>query len=229
MRLALVDPPYVGREDVYRGHPDYRDEPTDYAAIAARLDAGRYDGWAVCCSADTAYDVETELRQLRRDLRRGIWPREPVHVDTHQPRYSHEVVIVAAARYGRARWPTDVLWGVGPVRSHPRAVIGAKPPEWSCWVFGLLGARASDTLDDWYPGSGQVGEAWDWFVGRDLLPPEPGDPRQLTIEDVNGTSTGTRADPAAEREPMLEANANGRAPRTRTVRRRAREPKDGAA
>ena len=40
-------------------------------------------------------------------------------------------------------------------------VIGQKPKPFCRWIFEWLGARPDDTLDDLFPGSGQVTETWE--------------------------------------------------------------------
>jgi hypothetical protein len=63
--------------------------------------------------------------------------------------------------------PVDALAGVAPRRlsRRPDAVVGAKPPDFCCWLFGLLGAMPGDSLDDLYPGSGIVSWAWQRWTG----------------------------------------------------------------
>jgi hypothetical protein len=48
-------------------------------------------------------------------------------------------------------------------------MIGMKPPQFSVWMFDLLGAGPGDVLDDLYPGSGAVGLAWDRYTSRGSL------------------------------------------------------------
>ena len=55
-----------------------------------------------------------------------------------------------------------------------RGLTGAKPRGFCRWVFGLLGARPGDTLDDLFPGSGAVGAAWaEWAGEKSPLPELP--------------------------------------------------------
>lgn len=42
-----------------------------------------------------------------------------------------------------------------------KGLSGAKPPEFSGWVFSLLNAQAGDEMVDLFPGTGAVSCAWD--------------------------------------------------------------------
>ena len=49
-------------------------------------------------------------------------------------------------------------------------MIGGKPRDFCRWMFGLLGARVGDTLDDLFPGTGAVGAAWLEYIGDKTQP-----------------------------------------------------------
>lgn len=61
--------------------------------------------------------------------------------------------------------PEDAYLDRGRFRAFPGALVGMKPPGFSEWMFGQLGARAGDTLHDIFPGSGAVTFAWERFAG----------------------------------------------------------------
>jgi hypothetical protein len=42
-----------------------------------------------------------------------------------------------------------------------------KPPQFAVWMFSQLGARPGDQLEDLFPGSGAIGEAWRRYAGVD--------------------------------------------------------------
>jgi hypothetical protein len=68
--------------------------------------------------------------------------------------------------------------------TRPDAVIGAKPPDFCCWLFGLLGALPGDSLDDVYPGSGIVTWAWQRWTGladEELVPALAPGPRARDV------------------------------------------------
>jgi hypothetical protein len=51
-----------------------------------------------------------------------------------------------------------------------RGLTGAKPVAVCHWAFELVGARPEDDLDDMFPGSGAVSEAWRTWRGKFTLP-----------------------------------------------------------
>lgn len=80
----------------------------------------------------------------------------------HTVTVSWEPVIVVSARTpeGVRDWiqvePDSYQW-----RPKPDSyVIGQKPDAFCMWMFAWLGATPDDTLDDLFPGSGNVGQAW---------------------------------------------------------------------
>lgn len=155
MRLAFADPPYPGRAHLYADHPDYDGEVNHFALIH-RL-RGYYDGWVLCTSAEALRDL---LPLCPVNARVLAWVKHTVTI-------SWEPVIVVSARKpeGVRDWisvePDAHQW-----RPKPDSyVIGQKPKPFCRWAFEWLGARPDDTLDDLYPGSGQVTETWnEWRV-----------------------------------------------------------------
>jgi hypothetical protein len=149
MRLAYADPPYPGRAHLYADHPDYAGE-VDHGQLIA--DLVLYDGWALSTSAAALRDV---LPLCPTDVRVLAWVKHSITV-------SWEPVIVRSARPVRnvRDWihvePEAFQW-----RPKPDSyVIGQKPVPFCDWLFSWLGAETDDTLDDLFPGSGAVGEAW---------------------------------------------------------------------
>ncbi len=155
MNLAYADPPYPGCAHLYEGHPDYAGE-VDHVELVERLKRD-YDGWALSTSAEALHAVlplcPTEARLL-------AWVKHTVTV-------SWEPVIVRSARLvtGVRDWiqvePDSYQW-----RAKPDSyVLGQKPEAFCRWLFAWLGADPADSLDDLFPGSGQVGRVWDsWRV-----------------------------------------------------------------
>lgn len=171
IRLAYADPPYPGMSRRhYRDHPEYAGE-VDHPALLEQLET--YDGWALSTSPRSLVYVAglLEDRGLEwwRDYRVGIWTKPAPPSNARRAKSAWEPVIF---RGGRPRpidapqlldwvhaaqpraWPQD---GVG--RQTGR-VTGIKPLEFSLWVFRTLGALAIDQLEDVFPGSGAVSEAW---------------------------------------------------------------------
>ncbi len=159
MRLAYADPPYPGRAHLYADHPDYAGE-VDHQALIARLQT-QYDGWALSTNAESLY----KLLPWCANARVLAWVKHTVTV-------SWEPVIVVSARKpeGVRDWlqcePDSYQW-----REKPDSyVIGQKPEPFCRWVFEWLGARPDDTLDDLFPGSGNVGRAWEAWRSQPGLP-----------------------------------------------------------
>lgn len=150
MRLAYADPPYPGRAHLYADHPDYAGE-VDHEELIR--DLRRYDGWALSTSADALASVLPFVPEPHRIL---AWVKHTITV-------SWEPVIVVSARpvTGVRDWiqvePDSYQW-----RPKPGSyVIGQKPEAFCRWLFAWLGADPDDTLDDLFPGSGNVSRAWD--------------------------------------------------------------------
>lgn len=169
MRLAYADPPYPGRAHLYMGHPDYAGE-VDHVELIARLIAN-YDGWGLSTSAAALRDL---LPLCPPEARVLAWTKNTVT-------YSWEPVIVMSARK-----PQNVRdWlRVEPdyyqYRPKPDSyVIGQKPVAFCRWLFEWLGAEPDDTLDDLFPGSGQVAHAWDGWAAQPHLRIETQSPRWL--------------------------------------------------
>jgi hypothetical protein len=171
-RLAYADPPYPGNAHYYRGHPDYRGE-VDHAELLSRL--ATYDGWALSTSARAlpavlALAVAQDLPVRVAAWNRGARPRAtaPYALNAWEPVI---YIPVPSRDAGPARRVDVLTHGVAVMRTLPSRVIGAKPAAFCRWMFDLVGATADDTLDDLYPGSGIVGQAWRAYVspraGRD--------------------------------------------------------------
>lgn len=158
MRLAYADPPYPGRAHLYADHPDYAGE-VDHPALIESL--AEYDGWALSTSAAALRDL---LPLCPEDVRVLAWVKNTVTV-------SWEPVIVRSARKpeGVRDWihvePDAYQW-----REKPDGyVIGQKPAPFCEWMFQWLGATVDDTLDDLFPGSGNVGRAWEIWQSKPVL------------------------------------------------------------
>jgi hypothetical protein len=161
VKLAFADPPYPGNAHLYADHPDYAGE-VDHLDLITSLRAG-YDGWALSTSAAALRDL---LPIFPPEARLLAWVKHTVTV-------AWEPVIVCSARTPDRTlrdWiqvePDAYQW-----REKPDGyVIGQKPEAYCRWVFGWLGAEPDDELDDLFPGSGNVGRAWNaWCAQPGLL------------------------------------------------------------
>ncbi|MEA2232392.1 MAG: hypothetical protein QOD83_2208 [Solirubrobacteraceae bacterium] len=161
LRLAYADPPYPGKSGLYRGEPGYAGE-VDLEELLWRL--ASFDGWALSTSAEALPVVLAVAVARGLDVRVAAWMRSARPHATARLLNGWEPVVFAGARQlpGSAPQAVDALVGVAPRRrsTRPGAVIGAKPTDFCCWLFGLLGALPGDSLEDLYPGSGIVSWAW---------------------------------------------------------------------
>lgn len=192
MKLAIADPPYLGRADRwygdghgsgrtgnagnYRGRngrkPDYHPEAARWDDPQAHIDlvhdlAARFDGRAVAGHAST---TRLLLNAAPDDARLAIWARPNAMPGGSRVVNSWEPVLyqIPPARRGRTA-------GLG-VRDFlhasviPQGFLGSKPPEWTRWVLDLLGYDpAIDDLTDLFAGSGAVAAAADGML--QLVPP----------------------------------------------------------
>ncbi len=172
MRLAYADPPYPGRSHLYKDHPDYAGE-VDHEELIGTLTT--YDGWALSTSASALRDV---LPMCPPNVRVLSWVKHSITV-------SWEPVIVKSARgvLNVRDWihvePESFQW-----RARPDSyVIGQKPVPFCNWLFLWLGARTFDTLDDLFPGSGAVGEAWEKWNAAPPMTPFPSERRIRRARD----------------------------------------------
>jgi len=171
-RFAYADPPYPGKAFYYRGHPDYAGE-VDHAELLSQL--ATYDGWALSTSARALPQVLALAVAQGLNVRVAAWVRgaRPHATAQHALNAWEPVIYVPVALAGESEASRgagegrrlDVLThGVAPMTTLPGRVIGAKPAAFCRWMFSLIGASPQDTLDDLFPGSGIVGQAWRAYV-----------------------------------------------------------------
>jgi hypothetical protein len=169
-RLAYADPPYPGKAHYYRGHPDYAGE-VDHGELLSRL--ATYDGWALSTSARSLPAVLALAVAQDLEVRVAAWVRGPRPRATARHALSAwEPVIylpVASSSTRSARRVDVLTHGVSPMHTLPTRVIGAKPAAFCRWVFDLVGATPTDTLDDLYPGSGIVGKTWELYRSAAMI------------------------------------------------------------
>jgi hypothetical protein len=177
LRLAIADPPYLGRAKRWYGvggcgngygvgqadqHPDadYWDTPQAHQNLVCQLE-NDFDGWAIAMSV---HSLSTYLKIVETDSRNGIrvcvWHKPSAVTSGNRITNSWEPVLVKVPKT-RKGWKseaarmTDVL-SANPLRSN---FIGAKPPEWTNWVLDLLGYQNGDEVIDLFLGSGAVTNA----------------------------------------------------------------------
>lgn len=186
-RLAYADPPYPGLAGYY---PERRE--VDHAALVSRLE--EFDGWALSTSA-AALPFVLSLLQGRR-VRVCAWLKKPRGGSAWEP-----VIVKSARRVGRSE--VDARHYAGRYHAFPGALIGMKPPQFSVWLFKLLGATPEDSFNDLFPGSGAVSLAWRRYSSRSDRGGVSLDRRDVSRSPAAGVSL----DPAATRRAQVEATA----------------------
>lgn len=173
MRLAIADPPYLGRAARWyssagrahgRGagvadhHPHAAewDRPGRHLQLVRDLDRD-YDGWAIAAAAQTMHVYAAACP----DARVMVWHRENALPSGSRVRNVWEPVFlrIPAGRegYSSGLSVSDVLrCGVGAGVAPGSRFAGAKPAQWTHWVLDALGYVEGDTVVDLFPGSGAV-------------------------------------------------------------------------
>lgn len=199
IRAAYADPPYPEKSWLYRGHPDYAGE-VDHRALVARLVDGYPDGWALSTSAEALPAV---LALCPEGVKVAAWFRGERSAASSWPLPAWEPVIYFGGRpqlRPAADRRVDALVYVSrPRLTDPGRVIGAKPAEFSWWLFELLGLLPGDQLDDLFPGSGGIARAWDLYAspgdGDDVSGLQAVDGSPLDRADASPVDAGDRSSP----------------------------------
>jgi len=184
VKLAIADPPYLGRGAMLYGpnarvlpgmdkNRDWRgknrdqagdqnpeahvwDDPEKHRALALQLVAD-YDGWAIALNPDNLWHY---LQWLPASTRVCSWTK-PDAFPTGAIVRSWEPVLIHPARK-RPRTEIQLRDSLIHRKSFPGngrhlAFVGAKPPAWTRWVLDMLGYDPeTDTVDDLFGGSGAV-------------------------------------------------------------------------
>jgi hypothetical protein len=180
VRLAIADPPYLGKSEMWYGardmaalnvggginpakkadvHPDAAewDDPERHREMVERL-CSEYDGWAIAMIPDNLFEY---LTWVPRDVRIAVWHDPQVMPNGAHPRRRWEAVLLRRPA-GRRR-VVDVPLSVGDVLTCPHGktdFAGRKPLAWTEWVLSMLGyCPTHDTVDDLFTGSGAVSVA----------------------------------------------------------------------
>lgn len=172
MRIAYADPPYIGCAHLYRGHPDYAGE-VDHAALIERLERD-YDGWILHAAA-TPESVAVLAPLVRETGARWMaWVKGFAAFKRNVPvAYAWEPVIVKPARKPVVSKRLVLRdWIECPITLR-RGLTGAKPEAVAHWAFETVAARPDDALDDLFPGTGAVAEAWRTWRLKFALPDDP--------------------------------------------------------
>ena len=173
LRLAIADPPYLGRAVRWYGggcgnggatgpgpdnHPHAAewDNPRAHVELVEML-VREYDGWAIACTPDS---LKVYLEAAPDDIRVLAWHRRNAPPSGARVRACWEPVVAYIPPERRARScgglaVNDVL----DVPAGRTRFAGAKPIEWTTWVLTALGYQDGDDVVDLFPGSGAVSAA----------------------------------------------------------------------
>ncbi len=160
MKFAYADPPYYGCGKLYaKNHPEALVWNTTQAhwELIQRLNAEYPDGWAMSLSTPS---LKVILPMCPDDVRVMAWVKPfAIFKPNVNPAYAWEPVIVRGGRKRGRDLPTVRDW-VSANITLKKGLTGAKPPDFCKWIFDVLGAIPTDTLDDLFPGTGIVTETW---------------------------------------------------------------------
>jgi len=179
MKLAIADPPYLGRAGVYApGGASWPSNPMRPWIKPARTSPGgdnnpealkwnwlhthsdlvaqlknEYDGWAVAMYPDNL----VHYLRWAPEARVAAW-FQPDAMPVGRVMRSWEPVLLSMPK--RTRTPgvviRDTLTASSP-KADPKMLPGAKPRAWTRWVLDMLGYDPeTDTVDDLFGGSGAV-------------------------------------------------------------------------
>lgn len=176
MRLAIADPPYLGRAVRWYGengcgdgygknqadnHPEAAiwDQPETHKKLVKDL-FNEFEGFAI---AMTVHSLSTYLEVAETDSRNGVrigvWHKPSAYPSGSRIGNYWEPVLFYIPKDRRGRKsgaPVKDIFTCPPLRSN---FVGAKPPEWTHWVLSVLGYQDGDEVVDLYEGSGAVSNA----------------------------------------------------------------------
>lgn len=164
-RVAYADPPYLGvAAKHYAAHHkhavDY-DDPATHAALIHRLDAD-FDAWALSLSTPS---LRTILPMCPPTVRVMAWVKPFASFKPGvNPAYAWEPVIVKCDAPRSRTEPTVRDWVASNITLE-KGLAGAKPVEFSFWLFSVLALAPDDEFVDVFPGTGAVTAAHRAWLG----------------------------------------------------------------
>lgn len=173
MKLAIADPPYLGRADRWygtgrghaagRGRADSHPDAAEYDQVETHIELlqtleREFDGWAYAGSPDC---LTMLLPVCEPGVRVMVWHRGNAIPSGARLRNTYEIVLIRTpagrSAHGTGLAVDDVL-SAG-INTRQR-FTGAKPPAWTRWVLAALGHQPGvDEVTDLFPGSGAVTDA----------------------------------------------------------------------
>jgi hypothetical protein len=166
VRIGYADPPYPGQSLKHYGdHPDYAGE-VDHAELLNQLD-NDYDGWVLHTSSTALDQVLHVVAEYGIECRVMAWVKPFAAFKRNvSVAYAWEPVLVKAARKPEVSDRITYRDWIAESITMKRGLAGAKPYKVCAWLFEVVGAQPGDDLDDMFPGTGAVGQAWDLWCGR---------------------------------------------------------------
>jgi hypothetical protein len=167
VKFAYADPPYLGLAAKFYGHlhaeaADY-DQLETHQSLIRRLSDEFPDGWALSMTSGNLRDL---LPHCPPDVRIMAWVKPFASFKPNvRVAYAWEPVVVRGGRKRGRSEPTVRDWVAANITLQ-RGLVGAKPHDFCCWLFEVLGAEPGDEFVDLFPGSGAVGDAWQAYCGR---------------------------------------------------------------
>jgi len=172
MKLAIADPPYLGRANRWYGdgcgdgkgkgradsHPNAKlwDDPKTHKELVKQLER-EYDGWAI---ALTVHSLSTYLEVIKTDSRNGIrvmsWIKPIAIPSGSRIATTWEPVIVRVPKERRGHNSGKRMKDHLIANPKQNGFVGAKPEEWTKWVLNAMGYQKGDIVDDLFVGSGAV-------------------------------------------------------------------------
>lgn len=150
MRLAYADPPYPGMAEHY---PEKTE--VDHIELIARL--SEYDGWALSTDERSLAYVLPLCPPATRVL---AWCRSNSPFFNPNPAASWEPVLCQPARFRPITVRSYMVCGAATGPAQRNGLTGQKPRGFCEWVIRCMGAKPDDTLDDIFPGTGSMTDAW---------------------------------------------------------------------
>lgn len=160
--VAFADPPYENESKQHYGwHKDFQGE-VDYTVLTERL-CKEYANWIMCMKVSTLPKIAMKLDADGVKYRIGVWCKtNSVFKKNVNPVYSWEPVIFVGGR----RLPKDHGWVrdycLSPIAVRRDRFVGAKPQAFCNWIFAMMGMQCGDSMEDIFPGTGAVGNAWEF-------------------------------------------------------------------
>lgn len=161
MIFAYADPPYYGcgAKHYSKHHANAADCDTLdwHRDLIERLSKEYLDGWALSLTSGNLHDI---LPLCPKDCRIMAWVKPFASFKPGvNPAYAWEPVIVRGGRRRTREQQTIRDWVAANI-TLKKGLTGAKPKEFSDWLFQVLNVQPGDELVDVFPGSGAVSHAW---------------------------------------------------------------------